>query len=57
MMRATIAGKSGALDAGIWLDVNKAFNLDDIGKAFGALEGREMLKALSRLAGAEPPHL
>ncbi len=41
--------QAGKLDAGIWLDLNNPFPLEDIGEAFEAVWNREMVKALVKL--------
>jgi hypothetical protein len=39
----------GRLDASIWLDLDRPFDLADIGAAFAAVEKRRLIKALVRL--------
>jgi len=43
--------RDGALDAGVWLDLEHPFELDSIHDAFDALRGRKMVKAVIRLHG------
>jgi 2-desacetyl-2-hydroxyethyl bacteriochlorophyllide A dehydrogenase len=42
--------KAGKLDASIWIDKRKAFTLEEIGKAFGAVQARTLVKPLVRIA-------
>ena len=41
--------KNGALDAGIWLDIEHPFELDDIASAFKSLDEKQIVKALIKL--------
>ena len=41
--------KAGKLDASIWIDKSKAFSLDEIGKAFEAVQARTLVKPLVRM--------
>ena len=41
--------KAGQLDASVWIDKSKAFPLDDIQKAFDAVQARSLVKPLIRI--------
>lgn len=43
--------KAGKLDASVWIDKSRAFPLDQIGKAFEAVQARTLVKPLVRIAG------
>ncbi len=42
--------KAGKLDASIWIDKDKTFSLDEIDKAFEAVQARTLVKPLVRIA-------
>lgn len=43
--------RSGRLDARIWLDLDRPYDLEQIGAAFAAVRARAVVKALIRLTG------
>jgi hypothetical protein len=45
--------RAGKLDASVWVDERRAFSLDEIGKAFEAVEARTLVKPLIRFGAAE----